>query len=156
LVFTQKKLRQTDHTIAGLNFKTKTVLPLRFFGLKKIWSNTTQIQIADIHKTIIDILDDPAIGGGGVHSIEIFRAYMQAKDANWDILIKYAQQLNHGAVYKRLGLLMDNFLKTEKEQTEKLHNQIKKGVINFDPSTSLKGPIHTKWGIRLNVPLNDI
>ena len=39
---------------------------------------------------------------------------------------------------------------------DKLHSKIKTGIINFDPNGPKKGPIITKWGIRLNVPLDDI
>lgn len=155
-VFTQQKQRQTEHKIAGVIFKTKSISSKRFFGLKKIWSNNIQIQIADIHKTIIDIMDDPDIGGGGIQAIEIFKAYIQSKDANIETLHNYAELLNHGAVYKRLGFLIEQNSKDKGLWVDKLHSKIKKGIINFDPNGPKKGPITTKWGIRLNVPLEDI
>lgn len=156
VVFTQQKQRRTEHKIAGLSFKTKVVSPERFFGLKKVWSKNLQIQIADIHKTIIDIIDDPAIGGGGIQTVEIFKAYIQAKDASIETLCKYAEILDHGAVYKRIGFLIEKTTKNQSQWIDRLHSKIKTGIVNFDPNGAKKGPIITKWGIRLNVPLEDI
>ncbi|MGH2565610.1 MAG: type IV toxin-antitoxin system AbiEi family antitoxin domain-containing protein, partial [Ginsengibacter sp.] len=156
VVFTGQKQRRTEHKIAGLSFKIKAISPKRFFGISKIWSNNSKIQIADIHKTIVDIVDDPAIGGGGLQMVEIFKAYIHKKEASLETLCKYAEILSHGAVYKRLGFLIEKTKTSQSQWIDKLHSKIKSGIINFDPNGPKRGPIITKWGIRLNVPIEDI
>ena len=156
VVFTGQKQRRTEHKIAGLSFKTKVISQKRFFGTSGIWSNNSKIQIADMHKTIVDIMDDPAIGGGGLQMVEIFNAYVHKKETSLETLCKYANILNHGGVYKRLGFLIEKTMTNQSQWIDKLHSKIKTGIINFDPNGPKKGPIITKWGIRLNVPLDDI
>lgn len=156
VVFTGQKQRKKDLTIAGLLYRTKFIAPKNIFGTTKIWSSNKPILIADIHRTIIDILDDPAIGGGGRHTLDILKAYLQKKEANPEILWLYAEKLDHGAVFKRLGFVAEKIMRTPSALLEKLHSKIKTGIINFDPHGARLGPINTKWGLRINIPLGDI
>lgn len=59
--------------------------------------------ISDIHRTIIDIFDNPENGGGIQHGIDCLKSYLHKLEANTDKLVEYAAQLQNGAVYKRLG-----------------------------------------------------
>ena len=155
VIFTAKKQRQKEVMIAGLKYRTKTIAPESIFGIKKIWTNNIQIQIADIHRTIIDALDDPEIGGGGRHTLDIVKEYFQHKEASLVILCDYAEKLGHGAVLKRLGFIAEK-LRLSEPILERLRANIKTGIINFDPHGPDSGPIVTKWGIRINIPLDDI
>jgi predicted transcriptional regulator of viral defense system len=156
LVFTTQKQRQKESTIAGLKYRTKLITADEIFGIKKIWSGNKQISIADIHRTIIDILDDPEIGGGGRQSLDMVKEYFQHKDANLEILYQYAERLEHGAVFKRLGFVAEKIIHCSLPLIEKIHSKINKGIINLDPHGPSSGPIITKWGIRINIPLGDI
>lgn len=155
VVFTSQKQRKKEFLIAGLKYRTKFIWPDDIFGTKKIWSSNTQIQIADLHRTIIDILDDPVIGGGGRYTVDIIKAYFQHKDANPEMLYQYAEKLAHGAVFKRLGFIAETIKKFPLHLLEQLHSNIKTGIINLDPHGSNSGPIVTKWGVRVNIPLGD-
>ena len=88
--------------------------------------------------------------------VEIFNAYVRKKETSLETLCKYANILNQGGVYKRLGFLIEKTMTNQSQWIDKLHSKIKTGIINFDPNGPKKGPIITKWGIRLNVPLDDI
>lgn len=156
VVFTTQKQKKKEHLICGLKYRTKSAALKDIFGTKKIWSSNTQIQIADLHRTIIDILDDPEIGGGGRQAVDIVKEYFQHKDANLEVLYQYAEKLGRGAVFKRLGFLAEIFTRPASSLLEKLHSKIKAGIINFDPHGPHSGPIITKWGIRINIPLSDI
>ncbi len=156
VVFTAKKQRQKELLVAGLKYRIKKIALDDIFGIKKIWSNNTQIQIADIHRTIIDALDDPESAGGGRHTLDIVKEYFQHKEANPEVLCEYAEKLGHGAVFKRLGLLVDQLRLFPQPLLERLHSHIKTGIINLDPHGPDTGPIITKWGIRVNIPLGDI
>lgn len=156
VVFTTRKQRKKELLISGLKYRAKSVKLEDIFGTKKIWSSNTQIQIADIHRTIIDILDDPEMGGGGRHTVDIVKEYLQHKDANLEVLYQYAEKLGHRAVFKRLGFLTEKLANPASSLVEKLHAKIKTGIINLDPHGPSSGPIITKWGIRVNIPLGDI
>lgn len=156
VVFTEKKLRNKNHSIAGLTYLTKHIPKKNIFGLKKIWSSNTNILIADIHRTIIDILGDPGIGGGGRHAIDIIKTYWQKKEADFETLVQYAEKLGSGAVFKRLGFVAEKIMRLPERQLDKLRSKIKSGIIKFDPDGPNSGYIVTKWGIRVNIPLDDI
>ncbi len=156
VIFTAQKQRKKDIIAAGLNYRTKSIPAKDIFGTKKIWSSNTPILIADMHRTIIDALDDPEIGGGARHTIDMVKAYMKHKDANPEILFQYAEKLKHGGVFKRLGFIAEKIMHLPKSYLDKVHSKIKSGIINLDPHGSNTGSIITKWGIRINIPLGDI
>lgn len=156
VVFTTQKQRKKELVISGLKYRTKSIAPINIFGTKKIWSSNTQIQIADLHRTIIDVLDDPGIGGGGRHAVDIFKEYFKHKEANPEMLCQYAEKLAHGAVFKRLGFVAERLKQFSLPLLERLHSNIKTGIINLDPHGSNSGSINTKWGIRVNIPLGDL
>ncbi|MCC2666314.1 MAG: hypothetical protein K0S63_230 [Gammaproteobacteria bacterium] len=156
VVCTAQKQRKKELTLAGLTYRTKFISPEHIFGTKKIWSSNKPILIADLHRTVIDVLDDPVLGGGGRHTFDITKAYFQHKEANPEMLLEYAEKLNHGAVFRRLGLVAENLTSFPPTQLEKLHLGVKYGIINFDPNGPNAGPIVSKWGIRLNIPLEDV
>ncbi|MCD6046796.1 MAG: hypothetical protein K0S08_443 [Gammaproteobacteria bacterium] len=155
VIFTAQKQRKREQSIAGLTYITKFISEENIFGTKKIWSSNKPVLIADIHRTIIDVLDNPEIGGGGRHTIEIVQAYFQKKEADPEILWQYAERLNHGAVFRRLGFVAEKIMHMPDSWLEKLQAKIKTGIINLDPNGPDSGPIITKWGIRINIPLED-
>lgn len=156
VVFTSLKQRKSEQIVSGLKYRTKHVPIDSIFGVKKIWSSNVPVQIADIHRTIIDVLDDPEIGGGGRHTVDIVREYFLQKDANPDKLFEYAARLGHGSVFKRLGVIGEAFASFSEDMLKNLHNNIKTGIIKFDPHGPDTGPIISKWGVRVNIPLEDL
>ncbi len=156
VVFTAQKQRKKDYVVAGLNYKTKFINSESIFGTKKIWSSNRPVQIADIHRTIIDILDDPTVGGGGRHTLDLVKAYWQKKEADPNMLYQYAEKLNHAAVFKRLGFMIEKIGRLPASWPNKIHSKIKTGVIKLDPHGPNSGPIISRWGIRINIPLEDI
>jgi predicted transcriptional regulator of viral defense system len=156
VVLTGQKQKKKIYKVAGLTYRTKFIPAEKIFGIQKIWSGDKPVQISDLHRTIIDILDDPEIGGGGRHTIEVMKAYWKKKEADPDLLLQYAETLNHGAVFKRLGFVAEKIMHMPNPWLEKLHSRIKTGIINFDPNGPKTGPIVTKWGIRINIPMEDI
>lgn len=156
VIFTGLKLRKKEHVVAGSTYRTKFIDEKKIFGTKKIWSSNKAVLIADMHRLIIDILDDPQIGGGGRHTIDIVKAYWQNKEADPELLWQYAQKLNHGAVFKRLGLVAEKIMHLPNSYLDKVRSKIKTGIINLDPHGSDVGSIITKWGIRINIPSGDI
>lgn len=156
IVFTAQKQRKKELIISGLPYTTKFIDTNDMFGTQKIWSSNIPVLIADIHKTIIDILNDPQIGGGGRHTIDIVKSYLQNKNADPEILWQYAEKLNRGAVFKRLGFIADKLIQPSPEWLGKIQTKIKSGIIKFDPSGPNTGPINTKWKIRINIPLEDM
>jgi predicted transcriptional regulator of viral defense system len=106
-VLTARKVRQKELTIQGLPFSLKHVKESALFGTRPIWRGRVRVPVASPAKTIIDMLDDPAIGGGIRHVADCLRAYLQREDSNTDELVTVAEKLGNGAVFKRLGFLAE-------------------------------------------------
>lgn len=108
LIYTARPVRQKSIESQGATFSLKHVKEALIFGTKTVWRVQTQVQISDVHRTIIDMLDDPATGGGIQHVADCFAQYMQRKDSDPRLVIDYADRLGNGAVFKRLGFLAES------------------------------------------------
>jgi predicted transcriptional regulator of viral defense system len=106
-VLTARKVRQKELTVQGLPFSLKHVKESSLFGTRPIWRGRVRVPVSSPAKTIIDILDDPAIGGGLRHAADCLRVYLQREDARSDELIATAEKLGNRAVFKRLGFLAE-------------------------------------------------
>lgn len=106
-VYTLRPVRRTKQTIHGTSFVVRHISEERLFGTTPLWRGRTRIQVSDIHRTIIDMLDEPAAGGGIRHVSECWKVYLARPDADPSKLIDYADRLGNGAVFKRLGFLTE-------------------------------------------------
>jgi predicted transcriptional regulator of viral defense system len=148
LVFTGRSVRHKTVESQGAVFTLKHVKEELMFGTKTVWRGQTRINVSDVHRTIVDILDDPATGGGIQHVADCFARYMQSKDFDPRLLIDYADRLGNGAVFKRLGFLAErNPLGDPLIDAAKL--RLTKGYAKLDPALDCAKLI-TRW--RLWVP----
>lgn len=106
-VLTGRSLRERSQSRQGATFTLKHIAKNTIFGTKTVWRGHSKIAVSDIHLTIVDMLDDPAIGGGIQHVEGCVRAYLARPDRNDAVLIDYADRLGNGAVFKRLGFLAE-------------------------------------------------
>lgn len=108
LVLTTKPLRSKVQRHHGVTFNLKHVNEAKIFGTKSIWRAHTKVQVSDLHRTIVDMLDDPAIGGGIQHIADCLAAYLRHPGRDDQQLVSYAERLGNGAIFKRLGFLVEN------------------------------------------------
>ncbi len=107
VVFTARSIRDRSKESGGAQFTLRHISQSRIFGTKSVWRAHTKVSVSDIDRTMLDILDDPAIGGGIQHVADCFDRYLKKDDGKPDRLIAYADQLANGAVFKRLGFLAE-------------------------------------------------
>lgn len=106
-VYTAQAVRHRERLVDDTTFVLKHVAEDRFFGMKTLWRERTRLQVSDPDRTIIDLLDDPSMGGGIRHVADCFREYLRRTDASPETLISYAEQVGNGAIFKRLGFLAE-------------------------------------------------
>jgi len=151
VVFTSQRIRQNKVKIQQTTFILKPVSQKKFFGTKSIWRQQTKLKISDPTRTIVDILNDPYIGGGMRHIAEIIANYFGSELREDSKLIEYIEQINNKTIYKRLGYLI-GALKLDADNLLKMcEKSISKGYSIFDPSISSKGKIVRQWNLRVNV-----
>lgn len=107
VVVTGQTLRSRRQQRHGAIFTLKHINVEKIFGTRTVWRHHTKVDVSDLHRTIVDILGDPAMGGGIQHVADCLRAYLARKDRDDRKLIEYAEQLGNGAIFKRLGFLAE-------------------------------------------------
>jgi predicted transcriptional regulator of viral defense system len=106
-VYTTRDVRHREVVVHGTTFVLKHVSDRLVFGAKTVWRNRTRLQVSDPHRTIIDLLDDPSMGGGIAHVADCLGNYLRRPDAAAEKLLAYAERAGNGAVFKRLGFLAE-------------------------------------------------
>ena len=148
LVFTTRSVTSRTVERQGAIFTLKHIKNELIFGTKSVWRGQTRVAVSDVHRTIIDMLDDPSVGGGIQHISECFDRYLQRDDCNPNLLIEYAMRHGNGAILKRLGFL------AERQGNSRLiareaRKHLTEGHAKLDPA--LDSPrLVTRW--RLRVP----
>jgi predicted transcriptional regulator of viral defense system len=148
VVVTAQFLRSRRQTRQGALFTLKHIQPNKIFGTKPVWRHHTKVEVSDVHRTIVDILDAPALGGGIQHVADCVRAYLKHKERDDSKLIDYATRLGNGAVFKRLGFLIEQEPSAETLKRECLKH-LSKGTSKLDPAIETPR-LATKW--RLWIP----
>lgn len=144
IIFTSRRLNQKERSVAGLTFLIKKSLPNKMFGLKSIWKNQIKVQISDPHKTIIDMFDDPSVGGGIRSVVDFFKKYLFSNECDLDVLIAYAKKMNNKAIFKRLGFVLLKIKPDERYCIRQCLNHLSQGNSQLDPAS--KGTrLISKW-----------
>jgi len=106
-VYTTRPVRRSRQAFGGTPFVVRHIPPSALFGTRTLWLGRAKLQVSDVHRTVVDMLDDPAVGGGIRHVEGCLRAYFERSDADPTKLVSYAERLGNGAVLKRLGFLAE-------------------------------------------------
>ena len=147
-VFTARPVRKKVVERQGAIFALKHIREDLIFGTKTVWRGQTRIAVSDVHRTIVDMLDDPAIGGGIEHVADCFHQYLRRGDRDPARLIEYAERLDNGAVFKRLGFLAERHTRGGSLVRE-AKARLTKGHAKLDPALTCERLV-TRW--RLRVP----
>jgi predicted transcriptional regulator of viral defense system len=106
-VYTARPVRRSQLTIRGISFTIRRMPAAKLFGTRAVWRGRVKIAVSDLHRTLLDLLDDPAMGGGIRQVADCLQAYLGHAEANPTTLLAYAERLGNGAVFKRLGFLAE-------------------------------------------------
>ena len=137
--------------IQSTEFWIKKIPEQQLFGTKVVWREGAQVYLSDSTKTVIDMLDDPAVGGGARTVEDILKAYLASEEKNLDRLVDYAGRIKNGAVDKRLGYLLERSGIVEEKVFSKIRARLTQGNAKLDPALPARRLI-TRW--RLWVPEN--
>jgi predicted transcriptional regulator of viral defense system len=149
VVMTKQNPRNHTPIIRGTKFILRTISDKAMFGISPVWKGQVKVSVSNPTKTIIDMLNDPRIGGGIRSTVDMFINYMKSKDKNIDLLIEYTKRLGNGAVFKRIGFLLENYAPDEKSAINTCKSQLTKGNVKLDPKLGADKLV-TRW--RLWIP----
>ena len=145
---TTKQVPSRNIIYSDIRFNLKTIKPYKVFGTKTIWYDSLKVKVSDPSKTIIDILDDPKLGGGMRSARDIFDEYWASKHKNLDLLLSYAEKMKNKTIFKRLGLLLELNALVEHHVLSSIKGQISSGYSCFD-STIDNPHVLRKWNLKI-------
>lgn len=151
LVVTGKRPRKRSLTIGGTTFVLHSLDQAGHFGLVPVWRGSQRIDVTDASRTVIDVLAHPTWGGGIRQVAEMVSEYFEGEYRDESLLVEYGDRLGIGAVFKRLGYLVEELGIDAPDLVERCLARRTAGVNDLDPSVDLIGPTVSRWGIRVNV-----
>lgn len=147
VVMTTRPVHGKHREYHGTPFLLRHILPRKLFGTTGVWRSSTRVPVANVHRTIVDLLDEPAIGAGVQHVADCVAAYLRHDDRKDDVLVDYAETLGNGAVFKRLGFLAEQH--GDFPLADACRPRLTKGYAKLDPALPCPYAVH-RW--RLRVP----
>jgi len=154
LVITARDIRRTRQPVKNILYKLKSVKKDKLFGTSNAWIGGVKVLVSDPSKTLVDMLDDPSLGGGIRHIADILANYFESDHKDIMLLNKYIKKMNNNTIYKRLGYLLETLEINEIAFTEKCRKNISAGYSNLDPTVASEGKIMNRWNLKLNVKLD--
>lgn len=142
-------------SVLGTEFRFVRCKPEHFFGAMDHWATKTRkIRVSDLERTLIDGLRQPEYCGGFSEVAKGF--WMRRQDMEVKKLVEYALMLDIGAVYRRLGYLLELFEVEAGDQLELLRKKLTATYVLLDPMLPEEGKFIARWRLRLNVSLEEI
>ena len=151
VIFSTRRARHKRTIIKATEYIVKFVSTDLFGKTKSVWVSNSKIQVSDPSQTIVDILDDPSIGGGMRHVSEIVMAYFDSEYREDSAVYNYIKDKRNKTIYKRLGYLIEILNIDAADLREKCRRNISKGYSSLDPAVKIKGIFSRGWNLRINV-----
>jgi predicted transcriptional regulator of viral defense system len=145
--------RNREPSVQGTTFRVKVVSSERLFGTRNVWRGRVPVQVSDPARTIVDLLDDPAFGGGIRHVADVLTEWFASEHRDEPALLDYAERLGNRSVYKRLGFLVERLAIPAPDILASCELRMSTGVVQLDPSGPDGGPRVKGWSLVENVQI---
>jgi predicted transcriptional regulator of viral defense system len=139
--------------IQGTPIRIKVVSAARLFGTRRVWRGQVPVLVSDPSHTVVDLLDDPPIGGGIRHVAEVVNEYFKGEHRDDRQIVDYSKKLRNRTVYKRLGFLIEELGIDLPDLVEICRREQSSGLSDLDPSIPVRGRIVSRWNLRANADL---
>lgn len=155
VVYTTSTKQIRPKSVLGTEFRFVSCKQSHFFGTTHHWVTKIQkIEVSDLERTVIDGLRQSEYCGG---FSEVAKGYWRRhQDMDVKKLIEYALMLGIGAVYRRLGYLLELFETKETGQVDLLRKKLTSTYMLLDPAMEAEGKFIARWRLRLNVSPEEI
>ena len=147
-VATSRRPRHREQTIGDTVFALHTVPEAHVFGMKAVWRGATRVQVSDPSRTVVDLLVTPAWGGGIRMVVDVLQAYLKSEHRNLPLVLDYAVRLGNGAVFKRMGYLLQQHAPDAADAIVACAGKLTTGYTKLDPALP-SDRLVTAWGLWL-------
>ena len=150
VVVTTKRVRGKEADIQGFPFRIRRTSPRKIFGTKPVWRDQTRVYVSDPSRTIVDLLDDPTLGGGIRHIADVVDTYFRDEHRDDTLLEDYARRVGNRTSFKRLGYLLETLQVHAPSLLQACKTSVSSGIGLLDPSLPDEGPVGWRWRLREN------
>lgn len=147
-----QRIRSTTQRLLDHDYIVGHVAPDAIWGVATIWRQEHRVQFADPARTVIDILDEPRLAGGIRGVGDVLTRYLEEHDPK--TLIAYGEKIGNGAIFKRLGYLLEELALNQPVLVTEARSRLSTGISLLEPSAPASGPRSPRWGIRANARIN--
>lgn len=154
LVVTARRVRHRRVEIQGMSYRLKVVAPRKLFGTRPVWRGRVPVDVSDPSRTLVDLLDDPTLGGGIRTVADVAEEYFAGSHRDDELLLDYAGRLGNRTVYKRLGYLVETLGVAADELVLACRDRQSAGISTLDPTVGPRGRTLVRWRLRVNVDLD--
>ena len=138
-VITARQVRNRHPVIQGTQLQVTVRSTPLLFGTTVVWRRDVQVNVSDPSRTVVDLLDDPSLGGGARQVAEVIQAYFNS-DLRDEILLKgYIERLGNRTIYKRLGYYIETLALDLPALLAVCKQMISKGDTVLDPTIKKEG-----------------
>ena len=148
VVFSVRPPRNRRPELVGTPFWILSLRQERLFGTEAVWRGRVRILVSDPTRTALDMLINPRIGGGLRPTVDVVRAYLESEQFDYSALEEYAGRLDNGAVYKRLGFLLEKFFPDRTALLTLCRRNRTTGLAQLDPANPGERIVR-RWRIRV-------
>ena len=141
-VTTTKHQRNIKYHEIKINY-IKTI-PKKFFGYRTINYSNENIQVSDLERTIIDVIDKSKYAGGWNETINCLK---NLDEINYKQLLTYLKKSNNKTIARKTGYIIDNL--NNLNPSQKILKEIQKlsGSNDLYFDTTKKGIYDQKWNL---------
>lgn len=144
-----------SRTILGTEFRFVRCRKKDLFGITELWVDKNEkVRVSDLERTLLDGLRQPSYCGGFSEVAKGFSIKHQAIDPQK--ILDYAVKLGIGAVFRRLGYLMELYHIGLRIHWEFLQTKLTATYQLLDPELPAEGSYIAKWRLKLNVPQEEL
>jgi predicted transcriptional regulator of viral defense system len=155
VIFVSSTKRIPRQTLHGTQFRFLFLKTKDFFANTKHWvTKQESVEISDLERTILDGLRHPEYCGGITDVAK--GLWMRHADISVARLLDYAKRLHVGAVYRRLGYLLELFSLAAEADLRSLRESLTATYVPLDPSLPREGSHIAKWRLQLNIPADEL
>jgi predicted transcriptional regulator of viral defense system len=139
---------------SAFSFSTHETRKYMQLGLTTIHRDGIDVIIADLHRTVIEVVANPRSAGGWDRAAEVVHRYFERPDADESLLLECADRLGRATAFKRLGYLSQQRFGTgSRAFTLWCKAATKKGVTSLDPAApEYQCETWWAWGLRVRKP----
>lgn len=150
VIVSTRWVRDRTPTIQGTSYRVKVIKPERMFGTRPVWRDGVRVNVSDPSRTVLELLDDPELGGGIRHVSDVLRTWFEGDLRNDALLLEYAERLGNRSVYKRLGFLVETLQIPAIGLIEACEQNMSEGVVRLAPSGPEGGRRVGRWRLLVN------